>query len=90
MAAHLGEGEEQGEVAVDAVLLLQHARRLDALPRRGQLDQDPVLADALLLEHRDELARLGDAGLLVERQPVETRGSYFSSSLRSTFDKYNG
>ena len=62
----LGEGEEQRQVAMDAVLLLQLPRGLDAFPRGGQLDQDTLLADAFLLEHGDELPGFSDAGLLVE------------------------
>lgn len=39
-------GEEEGEVAVDAVLLLEDARGLDSFPGRCDLDQDAGLVDA--------------------------------------------
>ena len=42
----LGEGEEESEVAVDAVIPLQNLGGLDALPRGGNLDQDAILGDA--------------------------------------------
>jgi hypothetical protein len=41
--------EHKGQVAVDAVLRLQDLSGLDALPRRGNLDEDAVLGDANLL-----------------------------------------
>jgi hypothetical protein len=42
----LGEREHEGQVAVDAVLLLQDLGGLDTLPCRGDLDQNAVLGDA--------------------------------------------
>ena len=45
----LREAEEEGEVTVDAVVALELAGGLDTLPGRGDLDQDAVFADALLL-----------------------------------------
>lgn len=45
----LDEGEHEGEVAVDAVLRLQLAGGLDALPGGGDLDENAVLGDAHLL-----------------------------------------
>jgi hypothetical protein len=42
-------GEHEGQVAVDAVLGLQDLGGLDALPCRGELDEDALLIDALLL-----------------------------------------
>lgn len=45
----LGQGEQQSQVAVDAVVALENLSGLDALPGGGNLDQDTVLGDALLL-----------------------------------------
>lgn len=45
----LGEREEEGQVAVDAVVALEDLGGLDTLPGGGDLDQDAVLGDALLL-----------------------------------------
>lgn len=42
----LPEAEEEREVAVDAVLLLELARGLDAPPGRGDLDEDALARDA--------------------------------------------
>ena len=41
--------EHEGKVAVDAVVALKDLGSLDTLPGRGNLDQDTVLGDALLL-----------------------------------------
>ena len=47
-ASHgLSHGEEQGEIAVDALLLLQVASGLDAFPSRAQFDEDSVARDAV-------------------------------------------
>jgi hypothetical protein len=45
----LGQGEEEGQVGVDAVVALEDLGGLDALPGGGDLDEDAVLGDALLL-----------------------------------------
>jgi len=45
----LNEGEHEGEVAVYAVVALEDLGGLDALPGGGNLDEDTVLGDALLL-----------------------------------------
>lgn len=45
----LGQGEHEGQVAVDAVVTLEDLGGLDTLPGGGDLDQDTVLGDALLL-----------------------------------------
>lgn len=45
----LDEREHQGQVAVDLVLGLQDVGSLDTLPGGGDLDQDAVLGDTLLL-----------------------------------------
>lgn len=45
----LGKGEHEGQVAVDAVVALEDLSGLDALPGGGDLDQDTLLADTLLL-----------------------------------------
>eukprot|EP00754_Rhynchopus_humris_P018783 Rhum_TRINITY_DN14614_c20_g1::Rhum_TRINITY_DN14614_c20_g1_i1::g.104443::m.104443 len=63
----LREGEEQRQVAVDA-LGLELPAGLDALPRGRELDEHAVLRHAGLLVQRDDLARLGDAAVLVEGQ----------------------
>lgn len=41
----LGKGEHEGQVAVDAVLLLEDLGGLDTLPGRGNLDQNALLGD---------------------------------------------
>ena len=58
----LRQREHERQVAVDPVLGLQRLRRLDALPRRGDLDQDALLFDA------DGLVELWEVGfsLVVE------------------------
>ena len=45
----LDEREHKGEVGVDAVVPLEDLSSLDALPCRGNLDQNALLANALLL-----------------------------------------
>lgn len=45
----LDDREHQGQVAVDLVLRLQNVGGLDTLPGGGDLDQDAVLGDTLLL-----------------------------------------
>lgn len=45
----LDEREHEGEVAVDAVVALEDLGGLDALPGGGDLDEDAVLGDTLLL-----------------------------------------
>ena len=45
----LGQREHEGQVAVDAVVALEDLGSLDTLPGGGNLDQDAVLGDALLL-----------------------------------------
>ena len=64
----LGESEEEGKVAVDAVLLLELTGSLDTFPCRGDLDEDAVLVDTNRLVESDELLGLGLGGLLVERE----------------------
>lgn len=49
-------GEEEGKVAVDAVLFLQDARGLDALPGGGDLDQDARLVNSEVLVQLFQLA----------------------------------
>jgi hypothetical protein len=41
----LWEREHEGQVAVDAVLLLEDLGGLDSLPGGGDLDQDALLGD---------------------------------------------
>lgn len=45
----LGEREHESQVAVDLVVALENLGGLDTLPGGGNLDQDAVLGDALLL-----------------------------------------
>ena len=45
----LDEREHQGQVGVDAVIPLENLGSLDTLPCRGDLDQNALLANALLL-----------------------------------------
>ena len=62
----LGESEEEGKVAVDAVLLLELTGSLDTFPCGGDLDEDAVLVDTNRLVESDELLSLGLGSLLVE------------------------
>lgn len=45
----LDGGEHEGQVAVDAVLGLEDLSGLDTLPGGGDLDEDAVAGDAVLL-----------------------------------------
>jgi hypothetical protein len=45
----LGQREHEGQVGVDAMVALEDLGGLDTLPGGGDLDQDTLLADALLL-----------------------------------------
>jgi hypothetical protein len=45
----LGEREHEGQVAVDAVVTLEDLGGLDAFPGGGNLDEDTLLGDTLLL-----------------------------------------
>ena len=62
----LGKAEEEGEVAVNAVVALELARRLDALPGRRDLDEDALLLDTDGVVQRDELLGLLLCRLLVK------------------------
>lgn len=62
--ADLAEGEEEGHVGADA-LLLQLLASLDALPRGRDLDVDAVLVVAPGVVQINEAAPLGDRGLSV-------------------------
>ena len=64
----LGEAEQQGQVAVDA-LPLKLGGGANPLPGGGHLDQHPVVADTRLVIETDELAGLGDRGLGIEAEP---------------------
>ena len=64
----LGEAEEKGEVAVDAVIALELAGSLDTLPGGRNLDEDALLLDADGVVERDELLGLGLGRLLVVRE----------------------
>lgn len=50
----LRQREHERQVTVNALVLLQHLGRLDALPRRRDLDQDALLANAGLLVELQE------------------------------------
>ena len=63
----LGEGEEEGEIAVDA-FLLKSGGGLDAFPCGGDFDEDAIAGDAVLFVHGDELAGLGDGAGGIERE----------------------
>lgn len=54
----LGKAEEEGEVAVDAVVTFEFASSLDTLPCGRDLDQDAVLLDADGLVESDKLLGL--------------------------------
>ena len=61
----LRQREKQSHVAVDA-FPLEHFAGANALPRRGDLDEDAFASDALPLVEFDESVRLGDERLGVE------------------------
>jgi len=44
----LGKREHQSQIAIDTVLLLQDLGRFDAFPSRSELDEDSLLANALV------------------------------------------
>ena len=67
----LGKGEEEGEVAVDAVFLLENTCSLDALPRGAELDEHALLVNASRLVQRNQLQRLGNLCILVKGEPVK-------------------
>ena len=60
--------EEESQVAVDA-LLLEHLGRADALPRRGDLDEDALPLGARRPRTADERVGLLDGRLRVEGEP---------------------
>jgi len=64
----LAETEEEGQVAVDAVVALELAGGLDTFPGGGDLDENAVLGDTDGLVELDELLSLGFGSLLVERE----------------------
>lgn len=64
--ANLAKGEEQSEVAVDAVLRFQHFGCLDALPAAGEFNEYSLFADARLLVQVYELESLGYRPVLVK------------------------
>lgn len=64
----MGEAEEKGKVAVDAVVPLELAGCLDTLPGGSNLDEDAVLLDADRLVKGNQLLGLGLCRLLVERK----------------------
>lgn len=57
----LNESKHEGQVAVDTVLLLELASGLDSLPRRGDLDEDPVSVDANRLVQSNQFSSLCNA-----------------------------
>ena len=42
----MGDGEHQGQVAVDSIIILKNLGGFDALPCGGNLDQDSILRDS--------------------------------------------
>ena len=64
----LCEAEKEGQVAVDAVIALELARSLDALPGRSNLDEDALLLDTNGVVEGNKLLGLGLGRLLVERE----------------------
>ena len=63
----LRQREQQRHVAAD-VLALQDLGSADAFPCRGDLDQHALACHATLLVQADQVARLGNGGLGIERQ----------------------
>lgn len=60
----LDQREHERQVAVDAMVALQNLSSLDTLPGGGDLDQNAVLGDALLLvQLRKVSAAMSDLGL---------------------------
>ena len=62
----LTETKEKGQVAVDTVFLFQFTGSLNTIPSRGNLDQDSLLGDTLLLVELNEVLCLCLCGFLVE------------------------
>ena len=62
----LSEAKEEGEVAVDAVVLLEHAGSLDTLPGGCNLDENTLFLNADALVELDVLESLCDRALGVE------------------------
>lgn len=62
----LAEAEQEGKVAVDAIVPLQFARGLDTFPGGGDLDEDALFLDSKTVVESDELLSLRFGGLLVE------------------------
>lgn len=77
--------EDEGHIALDLVLQ-QGLTCLDALPGRGQLDQDPVGAHARLLVEGDDALGPPDGLVLVEGQPRINFGRHESLDLLQQFD----
>ena len=63
----LGHAKEEGKVTVDA-FLLQNFGGSNAFPGRGELDENPVFADAARRVIRDDFARTGDGCVCVKGQ----------------------
>ena len=63
----LAKREQQGQVAKDAIFF-QFARRLDAFPGGGNLDQHALAGNAGLLVQGDQPAPAGDGGVAVKAQ----------------------
>ena len=61
----LGEGEEEGQVAVDA-FFLEDFSGFDAFPGGGDFDEDALAGDAGFFVHADEVTGFVDVGLGVE------------------------
>ena len=66
MMFDLDEREDEGQVGVDAVLRLQDLGGLDALPSRGNLDEDALLGYTDFLVELDDVKGLVDGSLCVE------------------------
>lgn len=64
----LTEAEEQCKVTMDALIVFKLARSLNAFPRRGDLDQNPLLFDANRLVEYNEFSSFLLGDLLVERE----------------------
>jgi len=84
-------GNENISVILQLMLPSGELCRLNAFPRRGDLDQDAFAGDAVVLVKRDEMVGLGNQGLGVDERlasvSVETRPGMIFKNLQPEEDE---
>jgi hypothetical protein len=86
----LGEAEEKGEIAVNAFVALELARRLDTFPGRCDFDEHTFLPDSDGLVKRNELFGLGLCRFLVKGETgVNFCGDTAGNDSKDLFAKFN-